>query len=97
MIKRMTIEDLAILMKQGFEALEERMSFIEATMITQYVTKNYLDEKFEQFEMKLVGPMRRQDKKVNTLVNILDNKKMLSPSETKALSKIAVFPLSAKA
>lgn len=74
---------------------EGRLSTLEddlASIKSQMVTKDYFDDKIEVFEMKLVGPMRRQDQKVNQLVGTLHKKSVLSNQEAQAIQSIEVFP-----
>lgn len=106
----MTIHELALLVKKGFDvvdgrfdklevtvaSLEVEMRNLKTTMITQYVSKDYFDQKLETFELKLVGPLRQEDKKVNTLVTMLTQEKALSEKNALALSKIDVFRSASK-
>ena len=91
----MTIEDLAVMVKKGFnsvdkrfDGVEQRLSKIEATM----VTKSYLDDKLADLEGSVITRQRKEDHKVNLLIDLLRSKSVLAESDVQTLREIQVFP-----
>lgn len=70
------------------DKVESRLSKVERDM----VTKDYLDDKLADLKGDLVGIDRKQDKKVNFLVESLDTNEILPDSDTKLLRQMEVFP-----
>ena len=101
--KKVTINDLAIMTKKGFdEAQEDRegikkdvgtlkkdVTKIRATM----VTKSYLDDKVADLRGDTVARQRKADEKINHLIEFLYKKKILASYEVENLKEIQVFPL----
>ena len=90
-----TIEDLAVMVKKGFnsvdkrfDGVEQRLSKIEATM----VTKSYLDDKLADLEGSVITRQRKEDHKVNLLIDLLRSKSVLAESDVQTLREIQVFP-----
>ena len=73
---------------QRFDRLEARTTHIEATM----VTKDYHDEKLADLRGDLVVLMRKEDKKVQSLIEILCSKKVISTEEAKRILSMEPFP-----
>ncbi|MBI2099218.1 hypothetical protein HYT45_02250 [Candidatus Uhrbacteria bacterium] len=61
---------------------------IKATM----VTKDYLDDKLADLRGDLVVLMRKEDKKVQSLVELLHSKKVISEEEAKRILSMDLFP-----
>lgn len=68
--------------------LDRRVAKIEAEM----VTKSYLDDKLADLEGGMVGRLRKEDAKVNRLVEMLQMKKVLTEEEVKQLAEFQIFP-----
>ncbi|MFA4873642.1 MAG: hypothetical protein WC659_07000 [Patescibacteria group bacterium] len=66
----------------------ERLGRIEATM----VTKSYLDDKLADLEGHLISKLRKEDEKLNRLVELLANKSILAVEDVAFLRQIEVFP-----
>lgn len=71
-----------------FEGIEGRLTRVEATM----VTKSYLDDKLADQKGAIVLMMRKEDQKVNHLVDVMARKRLLSNSETKEVLSFKLFP-----
>jgi hypothetical protein len=66
---------------------EKRFDKIESTMIT----KDFLEDKLADLRGDLVVLTRKEDKKVNTLVDILKEKNVLNDDEVKKIIGMAPF------
>jgi len=75
---------------ERFEKIESRLDRIENTM----VTKDYLDKKLADLEGKLILIIKRGDEKFNLLVEILLDKKVISPKDVDKINSIELFPSS---
>ncbi|MBU1203312.1 hypothetical protein KKH39_04710 [Patescibacteria group bacterium] len=73
---------------QRFEKIDQRLNKIETTM----VSKEYLDEKLLDLKGDLIVTIRKEDKKLGTLVKILENKKVISKKETQTIMSLEPFP-----
>ena len=71
-----------------FEDLRHRLDKVEATM----VTKSYLDDKLADLEGSVITRQRKEDQKVNLLIELLQRKSILVETDVKALREIQVFP-----
>ncbi len=80
-------EDLGVV-NGKVDSLERKVDRIEADM----VTKAYLDDKLADLEGGLIARLRKEDTKVNRLVDILKNKKVLTEQEVRQLAELHVFP-----
>ena len=58
----------------------------------QLVTREYLDDKLADLEGSVIVRQRKEDKKVNLLIEILKDKKVVRDSDIKRLKEIKVFP-----
>lgn len=56
------------------------------------VTKDYLDDKLYDLRGDLVVLMRKEDKKVQSLVELLHSKKVISEKEAKLILSMDLFP-----
>jgi len=59
---------------------------------TQMVTKAYLDDKLSDLSGDLITKLRKEDQKVNRLLDILRTKNVLSESDIRELGNLVVFP-----
>ena len=59
---------------------------------SQMVTKSYLDDKLADLEGGLVVKLRKEDAKVDHLVKILKEKKIISDQDVKCLAEFQIFP-----
>jgi len=71
-----------------FDGLESRVTKIEATM----VTKDYLDDKLGDLKGDLVILMRKEDRKLQSLIDILYKRKVISAQEVKQILSMQPFP-----
>ena len=83
-----TTDELAVMMKTGFDAVDKRFDKIEADM----VTKSYLDNKLADLEGSVIVRQRKEDQKVNLLIDLLQRKSVLEASDVRSLREIEVFP-----
>jgi len=63
-----------------------------ATIKSQMVTKSYLDDKLADLRGDFTVRLRKEDAKVNRLVEIMDSKRLLDRDEVKELNGFQVFP-----
>ncbi|MFA6466918.1 MAG: hypothetical protein WCV71_03595 [Patescibacteria group bacterium] len=75
------INDFANHTEERFDKIDQRFDKIESTM----VTKDYLDDKLSDLKIDMLGTVDKKDKKVNTLIKVLDNKKIINKKEVKLI------------
>ena len=73
--------------KHEFNELKSDVTRIKALM----VTKDYLDEKLADLRGDLVVLTRKEDTKVKALINLLKNKKIITPGDAKQLFTLEPF------
>jgi len=73
---------------ERFDSIDKRLNKIEATM----VTKDYLDDKLADLRGDLVVLMRKEDKKLQTLVDVLLKRKVISEKEKNHILSMEPFP-----
>lgn len=71
-----------------FKEINKEMDEIKTDM----VTKSFLEDKLADLEGNVILRQRKEDKKVNLIINFLEKRKILNPSEIRALREIKVFP-----
>lgn len=69
---------------------DERFNEIESKM----VTKDYLDEKLSDMKGDLTILMRKEDRKLLKLVNILETRKVISSEDANMIMMLEPFPQS---
>lgn len=74
-------------LKQDVTELKQDMIMVKATM----VTKDYLDDKLADLRGDLVVLMRKEDRKLQELVQMLHVKNILTQEEMKHLFKLEPF------
>lgn len=78
-----------------FEKVRTRLDNVEKGLEqvkSQMVTKSYLDDKLADLEGGLVAKLRKEDTKMNRLIEIMKKKSLLSKSEVKELNEFKIFP-----
>lgn len=85
------LEDKFEVIDDKFQGVEKRFDTIEG-QISQLPTKSYVDDKFAELEGTLITKLRKEDQKVNRLLEMMKQKKLLSESEVAELSSLEVFP-----
>jgi len=88
-----------------FDEIRGRLDKIEAIMVTkdelnnkigrieaEMVTKSYLDDKLADLDGNLVVKLRKEDGKINRLIEILKSKSMLTEDEVAQFKDFQVFP-----
>ncbi len=78
-----------------FQGVNERLDKVEVRLDkveSQMITKTYLDDKLADLEGGTVARQRKEDQKVNPLIEILQNKKVLEEVEVKQLHEFQIFP-----
>ena len=63
-----------------------------AGKVDQLPTKSYLDDKIAELEGGLITKLRKEDDKVNRLLEIMKQKSLLSESEVAELVGLQIFP-----
>lgn len=81
------VNEFATDTENRFSSLESDVKVIKSTM----VTKPYLDEKLADLRGDMVVLTRKEDKKLNTLVEILADKKILTKKEQKQITSMEPF------
>ncbi len=61
-------------------------------MKSEMVTKSYLDDKLANLEGGLIGKLRKEDAKMNRLIEFLKEKNILGEQELEALKEYQIFP-----
>lgn len=56
------------------------------------VTKSYLDDKLADLEGNLVTKLRKEDEKMNRLIDVLHDKSILSEQDVEQLRQFQIFP-----
>ena len=74
------------------EALEAVVLPILDEMKAEMVTKSYLDDKLADLEGSTIVRQRKEDKKVNLLIEFLQKKNILQEDEIKMLKDFQIFP-----
>lgn len=59
---------------------------------SQMVTKSYLDDKLAELEGTVIVRQRKEDQKVNLLIDLLQRKSILAETDIRQLKEIQVFP-----
>ena len=75
-------------MKSEMGSMKTEIGAIKATM----VTKSYLDDKLADFKGDMVSMLRKEDQKVNRLVGVMGEKKLLTAAETRDVLSFRPFP-----
>lgn len=73
--------------EERFDKVEGRLTRVESSM----VTKDYLDEKLADMRGDLVIMMRKEDKKVKALTDLLCTKNIITREEQKRLFGMEPF------
>ena len=77
-----------IKVENRLDGVENRLDGVENNM----VTKSYLDDKLSDLEGSVIVRQRKQDKKVELLIEFLKNKNILKKEEIKMLKEFQIFP-----
>lgn len=78
-----------------FEGVGTRIGNLEKGLDqvrSEMVTKSYLDDKLADLEGGLIAKLKKEDIKMNRLIEIMEKKSLLSRAEIKELNQIKVFP-----
>ena len=88
-------------LKENFTSMQESIAFVTETAAThddirrleaKMVTKEYLDDKIADVRGGLIAMTRKEDARVNTFVETLEQKKVLSKKEADKISAMGPFP-----
>ncbi|MBI5654085.1 hypothetical protein HZC53_00295 [Candidatus Uhrbacteria bacterium] len=75
-------------LKSDVSSLKSDVTMIKATM----VTKSYLDDKLGDLKGDMVSMLRKEDRQVGRLVEVLTDKKVLTMAESKDVRSYRPFP-----
>lgn len=98
---KVTIDDLAVMIKIGFDEVHEKMSGLVTKeefnktinkMKNEMVTKDFLTEKLADLRGDLNLIIRGEDGKVMKLVDILHEKRVLTAEDVKQMWSMRPFP-----
>lgn len=80
---------------EQIKELKDDITELKSDMVlvkTSMVTKNYLDDKLADLRGDLVVLMRKEDKKVQSLIELLHAKKVISEEEARRILAMDLFP-----
>jgi len=75
-------------LKSDVSSLKSEIGYVKSQM----VTKSYLDDKLADLSGDTIIKLKKEDAKVNRLIEMMGGKKMLDEKEIKELEEIKVFP-----
>jgi hypothetical protein len=70
-----------------FDGIDKRLTRVESTM----VTKNYLDEKLADLRGDVVVLLRKEDRKLEALIEKLKQKDVITDKDVKDLQEVQIF------
>jgi len=76
----------------ALENMESRINSRFDLLVSQMVNKEYLDDKLADLEGVIIVRQRKEDKKLNLLIDILKEKKVIKDTDINRLKEIKVFP-----
>jgi hypothetical protein len=76
----------------GFESMFDRIDSRLNRIESQMVTKSYLDDKLADLEGSMNVKMRKEDEKVNGVIDSLKKHKIVPIEELKDLDNLQIFP-----
>ncbi|HCX39333.1 MAG TPA: hypothetical protein DHS36_03705 [Candidatus Veblenbacteria bacterium] len=79
-------------LRQHVDARLDKVDARLGKVESQMVTKSYLDDKMAELEGGVIVRQRKEDKKVNLLIELLQSKSVLAETDVKQLKEIQVFP-----
>lgn len=74
-------------MNKKVDKLDQRVGKIEVEM----VTKSYLDDKLADLEGNLISKLRKEDEKLNRLIEVLESKSVLTREDTEQFKEYQIF------
>lgn len=95
MANETTLDDLAVMIKQGFDHVDGQFKEIRSEIIeikSVMVTKDFLEEKLTDMKGDIIVLMRKEDTKLKTLVEILLAHKIISEEEKRRILSLEPFP-----
>lgn len=91
--KNITLDDLAVMMKKGFDSIDKRFEETNKKIMQEsQKTRDYVDKKNNELKGELVGYNKKILEKVDTLTDALVDKEVISESEKSAIKGISPFP-----
>ena len=87
-------EDFSIAVEEKFKGVEGRLEGVEGRLTkieSTMVTKDYLDDKMADLRGDLVCLVKKEDKKVDAVVETLKTKNIISKAESKNISSLGPF------
>jgi|SRR3989338_3838056 len=79
------------LVREEMKPLEKRLDRVEQRLNTDMVTKEYLDDKLGDLKADIIVMMRKEDQKLNLLVDVLRQKQLLSNEEAEQVLALRPF------
>jgi len=74
--------------RKDISSIKTDIGSIKATM----VTKSYLDDKLADLRGDLTVKLRKEDAKVNRLIDLLQTRKVLNEQDVRQLDEFQIFP-----
>lgn len=98
------VEDVGEAFEQNFlpmvdELIDEKLAPIKTDIVgikATMVTKDYLDEKMVDLKGDLIAYDRKLEKKTDTLVDALIERRTLTASDVERIEQVRVFPRAAR-
>ena len=100
-----TLNDLAIMVKEGFDAVDKRFEGVEQRLggveqrlggmertLTTLATRDYLDRAVANVKGDLIAKAKKGDEKVNLLIQSHKENGTLTGPQIEALHEVEVFP-----
>ncbi|PWB38392.1 MAG: hypothetical protein C3F02_03495 [Parcubacteria group bacterium] len=93
------IETLADHTDHRFLHLENELSGVKNDLsgvrgfLTRVVTKDYLDEKLQDLRGDLMLIIRTEDKKIGSVIKLLENRKVITKKDYRSLLALEPFPV----
>ncbi len=85
-------QDFKKIREEFGQAFESIVLPVLDKMNMEMVTKSYLDDKLADLEGSVIVRQKKEDKKLNLLIEFLQKKKILEESEIKMLKEFKIFP-----
>jgi len=88
----LTKDDISQIGVELGRVIEQNITPMLEEMRSQMVTRSYLDDKLAELEGTTVVRQRKEDQKLNLLIDLLHSKAVLYDAEVAELQEIQVFP-----
>lgn len=91
-VSMLTKDDISQIGIELGKVIEQNITPVLDEMRSQMVTRSYLDDKLAELEGTATVRQRKEDQKLNLLIDLLHRKALLQDNEVAELQEIQVFP-----